>query len=77
MILAYQSTVYLAQYFHWITGLATAGIVYSILRQGVAFYLDGDDLGDTLKKCKKKIIAGIILLLISAIISRLKQYYVY
>lgn len=74
-VMAYQSINYLATYSGWITGIAAAGVVISILRQGMQFYTEGAEAKEIFIKIKKRFVAGIILILLTALIELLKGYY--
>lgn len=75
-MIAYQSIGYLAIYSSWITGLAAAGITISILVQGLHFYTEDVEFSDIFNKIKKRLVVGVILILLTAIIEFLKKYFV-
>lgn len=74
-VVAYQSIRYLTIYSSWITGLAAGGVVISILRQGIQLYTEGADLHEIFVRIKKRFVAGICLILLTAMIEVLRRYY--
>lgn len=70
-----QSIQYITTVGEWITGLAAAGITLSCMREGFSYYTEGKDVEEILKQTSKKIRAGVILILMTALIEFFKKYW--
>lgn len=70
-----QSIQYITTVGSWITGLAAAGITFSCIRDGFSYYLEGKDAEEIIQQISKKLRAGVILLLMTALIEFFKKYW--
>lgn len=70
-----KSIEYITTWTSYLTGFAATAITFSCIVRGYDFYFNGDDLHEVMKKIGKRIRAGIVLILITSIITFLKRYW--
>lgn len=75
MITAYGSIVLMNTYTGYLVILITAGCGYSALKTGLDTWINSEDISVVWVKTKKKVIATIIGITITATITFLKKYY--
>lgn len=70
-----QSISYITTFTSYITGFAAAGIIFSCVISAYDAYINGTDYKEVFVKLGKRLRAGVILILITAIINFLKGYW--
>ena len=70
-----KSIDYITMWTSYLTGFAAAAVTFSCIVRGYDFYMNGDDFREVMKKTGKRVRAGIVLILITSIITFLKRYW--
>ena len=74
-ILAYQSTQVISTWSVWIAGLLTAGLTFRVMKDFISAIMDDMTIAEAFKKTKKRFVAVVIGITVTALVAMFKKYY--